>query len=244
MYPDIPKFEIAHIPDGTETIDLTEDPLGAANNSVYTCPTVGVTCVTDMLADAAAQFESDIPGLSWAWSVDWASQRAVLSWTGGNGVTLTLTNALNTYIGQADVVNQPTDLTAAAAPDGIWYPTSPLVRDYPESITVNQYCWIVADAASSVAGAESTIRHELTTRVDNTADDWAEYQQLYDFVINHAADGDYFSWFTDYGDAHTAAALVAMDERQTDLRFRRIAPGTRRYFDCDLMVTRLYTGLL
>lgn len=246
MYPDIPKFECSYVPDGTETLYVMDDPGGGAEaDSTYTVPAAGVTCVSELLSLAAAQFALDIGG-TWAWSIDWATQRAVLTWDTGHTINLTLSDNINTYVGQADIGGgvQVTPLTAASAPDSIWYPSLSLVSEHPTAMSVHQMTWHVIDSVRTIDGAEIPDRWELVTRVDNTADDWAEYAQLYDFVVNHAADGDYFAWFDAYADAYGDATLCALDERQEVLEFLRVIPGSRRYFDVPLFCTEVTTGMI
>jgi hypothetical protein len=201
-----------------------------------------VGSVTELLDEAASQFINDIGG-AWLWIVDWGSQRAQLGWNTGNLIDLTMSGALNTYTGQADVAGQGSILTAANAPGSIWYPTLPNVQAEPAVEGRFAYSWQSSDAAQSICAADPIDAYNIVTRIDNTAGDRAQQIQFYDFFVNHIADGDRFSWFAEYLDDWEDATLLALDEMDA-LEFIRVVPRSSRYFDVALPCLNVRTGMV
>ena len=242
--PDIAKFELAMIPGTSASVSLTVDFGGPSQaSSTYTAPSDGVGSVSELLSLAAAKFTSDLSG-TYTWSVDWSTQRAILDGSYGQShlCVLSVTGDWQSYTGQGDVsVAQYMPITASAAPDGIWYPSRPLLADERQVVGRMQAAWHIADALALTAGSRELTRRTIRALVDNSAGDYAEYQQWLSFMLQ-AADFTPFSIFDDYASDYSSATLATMDERQTELRAEPLDPdAVRRYWSVTLYATERWT---
>lgn len=226
-WPDIPRCECSYTPETAQSITVTQGgvpcafllPLGSDGYQSHSA-----------LLSAWATMLSAFFGGAWTAEIDYASQRVVLTFPGA-AIDVAWTIDVRDYLGYAgNVAGQASPYTAAAEPDGIWYPTEPVEA---ADLTVEgrqQVAWHEAAAVRTVGPLAARRLWRLRFLVDNTAADDVQVRQCGRFLLDDVADFRAFTLYPTTTSAWNAGRILTMDPGQREIApFVRLGDGQRYY---------------